>query len=314
MNSESALYVGIDVSQKSLDIAVRPTGERWQVDNAPAGIDQLVVRLQALTPARIVLEATSSYHLDLVTALAEVALPAVLVNPRQVRDFARATGQLAKTDRLDAAVLAHFAAAIQPEVRPLPDSTQRELSALRARRQQVMEMLTAEKNRLGTSSQRIRPHVQAHIAWLTQQLEDLDHQVREMIQRSPLWRAQDDLLQSVPGIGPVVSATLIAELPELGHLNRHEIAALVGVAPLNRDSGQHRGERHVWGGRAVVRTALYMATLVATRFNPVIRAYYHHLLEIGKAKKVALVACMRKLLIILNTMVKTGTRWQPSTE
>jgi transposase len=227
-----------------------------------------------------------------------------VVNPRQVRDFAKATGRLAKTDRIDAQVLAHFAQAVGPQPRPLPDAQTQELAAFLARRQQLIQLLTAEKNRLWSSRPPLRQRVQAHIRWREQELRELDQQLGQRIEGSPLWRAKDDLLQSVPGIGPVVSFTLLAQLPELGSLNRQQIAALVGVAPLNRDSGTLRGQRKVWGGRAAVRTALYMATLVATRHNPTIRAFYQRLRGAGKAKKVALTACARKLLSIINAMLK----------
>ncbi len=233
-----------------------------------------------------------------------------MVNPRQVRDFARATGRLAKTDRLDAQVLAHFAEAVRPDPHKLPDAQSQELTALLTRRHQVIEMLTAEKNRLGAArSASVRQRVREHIRWLEQELGNLDKDLDHTLRQSPLWRERDNLLRSVPGIGRVVSITLLADLPELGTLSRHQIAALVGVAPLNRDSGRFRGKRMVWGGRARVRAALYMAALTASRYNPIIKAFYHRLCEAGKARKVALTACMRKLLIILNSMVKHRQTW-----
>ena len=257
----------------------------------------------------MVLEASGGLELPLVTALAATSLPVVVVNPRQVRDFARATGRLAKTDSLDAAVLAHFAEAVRPPLRPLRDAETQVLSSLVARRQQVMTMLVAERNRLSSAAMAVRPSIEAHIAWLKQQLDDLDQGLRQALRQSPVWREKDDLLRSVPGIGNQISLTLLAYLPELGTLNRRQIAALVGVAPFNRDSGTLRGKRTVWGGRARVRTALYMGALVASRFNPVIRDFYQRLLSAGKPKKLALTACMRKLLIILNSMTKNGSSW-----
>lgn len=234
----------------------------------------------------------------------------VVVNARQVRDFAKATGQLAKTDAIDAAVLAHFAEAVRPALRPLPDAATQALSALMMRRRQLIEMRTAEQNRLGSAPASVRSRIRAHLTWLTRELAHLDDDLTQTIRESPVWCEKDDLLQSTPAVGPVLARTLLAALPELGTLNRKQIAALVGVAPLNRDSGTLRGRRIVWGGRAHVRAALYMSALVATRYNPVIRAFYQRLCAAGKAKKVALTACMHKLLTILNTMLKHGTRWQ----
>jgi transposase len=258
----------------------------------------------------VVLEATGGIELPLVGALAAAGLPVVVVNPRQVREFARATGRLAKTDAIDAQVLARFAEAVQPALRPLPDAATQQLSSLVTRRRQVIEMLTAEKNRLRTTAPAVRDHVKEHILWLERSLSDLDRELEQAIHSSDIWRAQDDLLQSAPGVGQVLSTTLLAELPELGTLNRKEIAALVGVAPLNRDSGTLRGRRTVWGGRSQVRAVLYMAALVATRFNPVIRAFYQRLQAAGKPKKVALTACMRKLLTILNAMMRHQIPWR----
>ena len=308
-----ALYVGIDVAKAQLDVAVRPTDDRWAVTRDGAGIRALVARLQALAPALVVLEASGGLEVPLVAALAAAALPVVVVNPRQVRDFARATGQLAKTDALDAAILAHFAATVRPPVRPLRDAETQALTALATRRHQVQTMLVAERNRLGTATAGVRPHIAAHIAWLEQQLAALDQQLRQTLRQSPVWRAKDDLLRSVPGVGAPVSLTLLAYLPELGTLDRRQIAALVGVAPFNRDSGTLRGKRTVWGGRARVRATLYMGALVATRYNPAIRAFYQRLLAAGKPKKLALTACMRKLLVILNAMLKHGAPWADRT-
>lgn len=257
--------------------------------------------------------ATGGLETAVAAELTAAAMPVSVVNPRHVRDFARATGRLAKTDAIDARMLARFAEALQPEVRPLPDAQAQELRSLVTRRRQVVVMLTAEHNRLSQATQRVHPHLEAHIAWLQQQLAELDQELADLIQSSPVWRARDNLLQSVPGVGPTTATVLVADLPELGNLNRKQIAALVGVAPHNRDSGSYRGKRSVWGGRAAVRASLYMATLVATRFNSVIKDFYARLCAAGKPKKVALTACMRKLLTILNHMLRTQTPWNPDT-
>ena len=312
---QHGIYVGIDVTKARVDVAVRPGGDRREVSNNQAGIAALVAQMQQLGPAALVLEATGGLELPLVAALAVASLPVVVVNPRQVRDFAKATGRLAKTDSLDAAVMAHFAEAVRPPLCPLRDAETQVLSSMVARRQQVMTMLVAEMNRLSSATMAVRPSIEAHIAWLKQQLDDLDQGLRQTLRQSPVWREKDDLLRSVPGIGDQISLTLLAYLPELGTLNRRQIAALVGVAPFNRDSGTLRGKRTVWGGRARVRTALYMGALVASRFNPVIRDFYQRLLSAGKPKKLALTACMRKLLIILNSMLKYGSSWNnPATK
>jgi len=303
--------IGIDVSKDRLDIAVEPDGEIWQATNDLPGITSLVERLLALQPTTVILEATGGFELPLTGALLAACLPVVVVNPRQVRDFARATGQLAKTDAIDARVLARFGGAVRPELRPLPDEATQELAALVARRRQLVEMLTAEKNRLRLAARAVRRDIQQHIRWLERRLSDLDGDLAQQVRSSPSWRERDDLLQSVPGIGPVSSVTFLAQLPELGRLNRKEIAALVGVAPLNRDSGTLRGRRVVWGGRSHVRAALYMATLTATRHNPVIRSFYTRLLAAGKPRKVALVACMRRLLTVLNAISRDRATWQP---
>jgi transposase len=305
-----AVSIGIDVSKARLDVASRPDGAAWQVANDAAGIATLVERARALGPAAVVLEATGGPERAATAALAAAGLPVAVVNPRQVRDFAKATGKLAKTDRLDAAVLAHFAEAVRPAVRPLPDAAARALADAVTRRQQLVEMLTAERNRLGSLAGRWRERAQAHVAWLRQELADLEAELARAIEASPLWRAREALLRSVPGVGPVLARTLIAEVPELGTLDRKRVAALVGVAPLNRDSGSFRGRRGVWGGRARARGALYMGALVAARCNPVIRAFYRRLLAAGKPKKVALVACMHKLLRILNALLRSQTAWR----
>jgi transposase len=302
-------FVGIDVAKDELVVATRPVLAHWVVANTAAGWAELVERLRPQAPSRVVLEATGGYETAVVAALAAAGLPVVVVNPRQVREFAKATGQLAKTDRLDAAVLALFAERVQPAVRPLSDDETAELAALVLRRRQLIEMLVAEKNRLGLARKAVRKDLKSHIADLERRLRITDTTLRAAIEASPVWRAKDDLLQSAPAVGTVVSLTLLAELPELGQLTRKQIAALVGVAPVARESGTMRGRRAIAGGRAAVRAALYMAALVATRVNPIIRAFYHRLLAAGKPKKVALVACMRKLLTILNAMVRTHTPW-----
>jgi transposase len=311
MHEMEEVVVGIEVAKAALDVAVRPQGAAQRLANAAAGIAELVAWLQALQPQLIVIEATGGDEAPLVAELGVASLPVAVVTPRQVRDFARATGRLAKTDRLDAQVLAHFGPAVRPTPRPLPDAEAQALAALVERRRQVVAMRTAEETRLGAARvAAVRARIQAHLAWLAADLDDIDGDLRQRVRASPLWREQDDLLQSVPGIGPILSLTLLAELPELGQLSHGQIAALVGVAPLNRDSGTLRGRRAVWGGRRAVRTALYMATLRATRCNPPIRAFYERLLAAGKAKKVALVACLHKLLTILNAMVRHQAHWQ----
>lgn len=303
-------FVGIDVSKAHLDLAIRPSNETAALANDLAGIDEVVTRLRSLKPALVVLEATGGLERGLVRALVAAALPVIVANPRQVREFARATGQVAKTDRLDARILARFAEVIRPALRLPLDPQTEALRALLTRRRQLLDMLTAEKNRLPTAPKRVQKRITAHVTWLTTELARVGEELDEAIRQSPVWREQEDLLRSVPGIGPVLSRTLLAELPELGQLNRKQIAALVGVAPLNRDSGALRGRRTIWGGRATVRAALYMATLVATKWNPVIRAAYQRFRGTGKAPKVALVACMRKLLTILNAMIKQQCAWR----
>jgi transposase len=305
------IFVGIDVAKAHLDIALRPTGTRWTVANDDAGIADLVTQLQGVCPTLIVLEATGGLQRPVVAALTVAALPVVVVNPRQARDFAKATGQLAKTDALDARALAHFAEAIRPTPRPVPDAQTEELRALLARRRQLIAMRTAEQNRLGSASRRLYADIEAHITWLNARIVTLDDALDTALRASPVWREREDLLRSVPGIGPVCARTLVLDLPELGTLSRQHLAALVGLAPFHRDSGTLRGTRTIWGGRAQVRTALYMSTLVAVRYNPVLKAFYQRLRAAGKVAKVALVACMRKLLTILNAMVKHQTPWQP---
>jgi transposase len=311
MMMTTPVCVGIDVSKQHLDIALRP-GRRYSVPNNEAGVASILADLKTVSLTLVVLEATGGLELPLTSALALAGLPVVVVNPRQVRDFAKATGQLAKTDAIDAQVLARFAEVIRPKPRALPDEQTQALAALVTRRQQLIEMLTAEKNRLASARRTIRKNLCSHIAWLERALEQADTDLAEAIRQSPVWCEKEALLRSVPGIGPVLTTTLLANLPELGTLTHKQIAALVGVAPLNRDSGTLRGRRTVWGGRARVRTALYMAAIVAVRFNPIIRGFYQRLCAAGKAKKVALVASMRKLLTIINAMLKHQTPWNPA--
>ena len=310
---EPDVFVGIDVSKAQLDVALRPTDECWSVSQDEPGIALLVERLRTIQPVLIVLEATGGLEVPVAGALAEAGLPVVVVNPRHARDFAKATGRLAKTDPLDAQGLAHFAEAVRPTTRPLPDAQAQALSALLTRRRQLVQRLTAERRSLQSAPQRIRADIQAHITWLERRLTRTDDDLAAGIRSSPLWHATDEILQSTPGVGPVLSRTLVAEVPELGLLNRQEIAALVGVAPLHRDSGTIRGKRAVWGGRAHIRAVLYMSTLSAVRHNPVLKAFYERLRAVGKAPKVALTACMRQLLTILNAMIKHHTRWQEKT-
>jgi transposase len=308
----STKFVGIDVSKEQLDIAVRPTGERWQVENDDGGIAQLIELLCKLEPTLVVLESTGGYEEQAVIALAAADIPLAVVNPRQPRDFAKATGKLAKTDPLDADNLAHYGQAVHPEPQQLPDEQTRELKALVKRRNQVVKMLTAERNRYPTALPHVKGNIESHIAYLVQERKALDAELKHRVQENPVWREKADLLQSMHGVGSTTAATLISSLPELGTLNRKAIAALVGIAPLNCDSGKYRGKRKIWGGRADVRAVIYMATLTATRCNPSIRLFYERLLDAGKPTKVALTACMRKLLIILNAMVAQGTYWDPA--
>jgi len=306
-------YVGIDVAKAMLDVAIGSAGEVVQVENDEAGIAQLIERLREIAPTLVVLEATGGYESLVAGALAGDGIDVAVVNPRQVRDFAKATGVLAKTDRIDARVLARFAEAVRPEPRPLPTEEAKELEEALRRRRQIVDMLTMEKNRLSiAATERLQKELKKHIAWLEEALRRANDDIDTAVRKSPAWREKEDLLRSVPGIGPVSARTMLAELPELGSLNRKKIAALVGVAPLNRDSGTIRGSRVCWGGRATVRQVLYMAAVTAVRCNPVIRRAYLALRGRGKKHKVALVACMRKLLSILTAMVRDQRRWSPS--
>lgn len=303
--------VGLDVAKAAIDVAVRPPLRApWRVAYDDAGLAALVEAMTGLDPALVVLEATGGYEARVASTLALAGLPVAIVNPRQVRDFAKAVGTLAKTDRLDAGVLAHFAEAVRPTPRPLPDDAHADLTALVGRRRQLVEMLTAERNRRHLARPALHPSLDAHIAWLEAQLKDSDHDLQQRIEASPLWRTHEQLLRSVPGIGPATARVLMTELPELGRLSPGQISKLVGVAPLNRDSGQRTGVRQIWGGRAPIRQALYMATVVATRYNPAIRVFYKRLRANGKPPKVALIAAMHKLLIILNAMIKQQQTWR----
>jgi transposase len=305
-------FVGVDVSKRTLDMAVRPTGEVRAVANDAQGIAELRERLLELRPHLIVLEATGGYERELSITLALAGLAVAVVNPRQVRDFAKAIGKLAKTDRVDAGVIALFGERVQPEPRGVPEEEARELDALVTRRQQLTEMITAEKNRLGVAAGSMKPGIREHVKWLQRQLSDIEVELRRVVENSPVWSQRENLLTSTPGIGEKTAHALIAQLPELGRLTSKQIAALVGLAPFACDSGYHRGKRKIWGGRASVRSTLYMATFAALHCNPIIRAHYHQLINRGKLFKVAMVACMRKLLVILNTMVKFNTPWCPS--
>lgn len=302
-------FVGVDVSKDTLDVATYSSGQKWHFPNSEAGINQVIQALNGLIPALVVMEATGGYETPVAYALHRAGIPCAIVNPREVRDFAKATKKLAKTDTIDARVLAHFASAIKPEPRPLSDEQTQELEAILTRRRQVIKMITAERNRLHMARKPVIEAIKAHIDYLEKELGRIDTDLRGRIEESPVQREKYELLQSAPGVGPNLSATLLIELPELGNLNRRQIAALVGVAPLNHDSGTMRGKRSPWGGRPQVRAVLYMATLVAARFNPVISQFYTRLCAMGKAKKVALVACMRKLLTILNSMLKHHVPW-----
>lgn len=306
----SELFVGVDVSKKRLDVAFRPTGEVLSVVNDEAGVIGLVERLKAEPVTIVVLEATGGLEAALASGLAMAGVPVAVVNPRQVRDFARAAGKLAKTDAIDAALIAHFAEAIKPEARPLRDEHTDLLNAVVARRRQLVEMRVMEQNRLATTPLKLRQEVREHIEYLDIRIKDSDKDLQKTLKDSPIWREKDNLLQTVPGVGNVTSASLIANLPELGTLNRREVAALVGVAPYNRDSGQYKGKRSIRGGRAELRSVLYMAALVAVRHNPVFKAFYNRLVDAGKVRKVALVACMRKLVVTLNAVLRNQQPWE----
>src|SRR5256885_2672717 len=305
----TAVVVGVDVAKDRLDVSVRPSGEVWSEANDETGITTLGGRLRPLRPVLIVCEATGGFERAAIAALAAAGFPVVVANPGRVGDFAGAPGQLAKPAQLDAALLALFAERVRPTPRPLPDAAAQLLDAVLTRRRQLLEMLVAEKNRLGFAPRPLHRGIQAHVRWLERQLDDVTKELAGLIEASPVWRAKDNLLQSVPGVGPIVSSTLLGELPELGTLSHKQIAALVGVAPLARDSGTLRGKRLVWGGRASVRTALFMAAMCGRRWNPTLKVFYERLKAAGKPTKVALIACARKLLTILNAMMRDQSRW-----
>jgi transposase len=308
---ESEIFVGVDVSKAQLDVGVSSSEGVSSFPNSEPGISELVRWLGELSPTLVVMESTGGFEVPVAAALAASGVPVVIANPRQVRDFAKATGQLAKTDQIDAHILALFAERVRPPIRPLPDEATRELDAIIGRRRQIIDMITAEKNRLGFALAPVQKGIKKHIRWLERQLNDVDSDLDELIRNSPVWRAKSDLLRDVPGVGPNLARTLIAELPELGQLTHKQIAALVGVAPFSRDSGLMRGKRMIWGGRSSVRTALFLSTWSASKWNPVIRVFYQRLRANGKPPKVAMVACMRKLLVILNAMLRDGREWDP---
>jgi transposase len=304
------VFVGIDVAKAHVDVHLHPGNEAFRVSRNAAGLDELADRLRRIHPSLVVLEATGGFEHVVTATLAGAGLPVVVINPRQIRDFARATGRLAKTDRLDAAIIARFAAAVRPEVRPLPDEAAQGFAELAARRRQLVEMISAESLRAKQAVHRkVRKQLGAHILWLNQQLTQLDADLDETVRGSPLWREREALLVSTPSVGKTVAHTLLAHVPELGRLDRRQIAALVGLAPMAHDSGAHRGQRHIRGGRSAVRAKLYMAAWVGCRHNPVLRRFYERLLAAGKPRKVALVACMRKLLTILNAMIRDNKPW-----
>jgi transposase len=304
-------FVGIDVSKGTLDLCIEPAGEALHVDYDDKGISQVVKRLVEVSPTLIVMEATGGLEMRLAGELSAKSLPVAIINPRQARDFAKATGQLAKTDSVDAAILAAFARAIRPAVRPIKDADTRALDDLVTRRRQLVDRRVQETLRLGTASKIQKKSLAAHITWLNKRITDLDDEMTKRLRASSVWKSKDDLLRGIPGVGEVTSLTMLAKCPELGQLNRREIAALTGVAPLAKDSGKHRGKRFIWGGRADVRAVLYMATVSAIRFNSRIKPFAERLKQAGKPGKVIIVACMRKLLTIMNTILKNNTPWSP---
>lgn len=304
------LVVGIDISKGKLDVGVVPTLERWTTDNDCDGLIELAKKVSDLSPTLVVMEATGGLERPVRAALESAGLRCAVVNPRQVRDFAKAMGILAKTDSLDALVLAKYGQKVEPEARPAKDAETQELEAILTRRRQLIDILTAEKNRLGgVASRRVRMSLEEHIAWLEKRLDDLDKEMKVFIKKMPEWREKGKIIESVPGVGPVTTLTLLAVLPELGTLDRKKISALSGLAPFNQDSGKFRGQRRIWGGRAAVRSVLYMAAMSAKKWNPVIKVFYDRLIGAGKKFKVAITACMHKMLIILNSMVRNGQKW-----
>jgi transposase len=309
MGTNETVVAGIDVSKETLDLCILPSGTAHRFANDESGCSELAKALALVAPSRVIFESTGGLEMLAVGVLSAVSLPVVIVNPRQIRDFAKACGLLAKTDRLDAKVIALFGQKIEPEIRPLKDEATQELSALMARRRQLVDMQTAEKNRLSAAPKAVRPGITRHIEWLEKQISSLDDDIARFIQSSPVWKAKEQILTSVKGIGTVTAATLLAAMPELGSMSRHKIGALAGLCPYNHDSGKRKGKRSIWGGRAAVRSVLYMATLTATRYNPVIKAFYERLRKAGKLHKVAITAAMRKLLVILNAMIRDNRHW-----
>jgi transposase len=307
----SEVFVGIDISSLELEIGLLPQSQTWKSPNDETGMSELIERLAELGPTLVVMEATGGLERPVHTILEEAGLAVRVVNPRQVRDFAKALGILAKTDAIDALVLAKYAQSLKPEPRPAKDKQTRELEALLKRHCQLVDMLTQERNRLRTTPKSVRGNLEAHIAVLKKYLNDVDKETRSFIKRMPIWKEKDEIIRSVPGAGPVLSVTVLSSVPEMGALNRRKIGALIGVVPFNCDSGKFKGRRRCWGGRADVRSILYMATLAAIRCNVIIRPFYQRLIAAGKDKKVAITACMRKFLTILNTMLRNGTKWNP---
>lgn len=309
MGPNESIVAGIDVSKENLDLCLLPNAVSQRFSNDESGCAQLAQLLSDAAPSRVVFESTGGLEMLAVGSLCAVSLPVVVVNPRQIRDFAKACGLLAKTDKLDAKIIALFGQRIAPEIRPLKDEAAQQLSALISRRRQLVDMQAAEKNRLSAAAKAVRPGIVQHIEWLEQQIGCFDDDISSFIQASPTWKAKEQILTSVKGIGPVTASTLLASLPELGTVSRHKISALAGLCPYNRDSGKHKGKRSIWGGRAAVRSVLYMAALTAVRFNPVIKAFYERLRQAGKLHKVAITAAMRKLLVILNAMIRDNRHW-----
>lgn len=307
MSNTTKSFVGIDVSKSELEIWIRPTNKSLTFANTEDGIALMIEHLKTLSPSLIVLEATGGYEMAAVNAMASKKLPVVAINARQIRDFAKSTGKLAKTDRIDAQVIAHFAEVVRPPLRPLKDEQTQRLQALNTRRRQIVKMITAEQNRLHQAPKWTAKTIKSHISWLNKELKKIDKEISNLIKGSPIWRQKDAILQSFKGVGPITSSKVLSSLPELGTLSSKKISALVGVAPLNRDSGKFRGTRGVWGGRRDVRAVLYMAALSASRSNPVIREFYTRLIQAGKPHKVAMTACMRKMIVILNSMLKNMT-------
>jgi transposase len=302
-------YIGIDVAKDFMEVVVHEGKEHWNYANSEPGLAKLVTKMKRLSPCLIVLEATGGYEITVAAELQSNGFPVAVVNPRHIRDFAKSVGILAKTDILDARVIARFAATVQPAPRVLPAEETRKLSAIMMRRRQVIAILTGEKNRLHKADTAVKDRIQVHVTWLEQELDDINKELKQKVHDNPEWKDKDEIIQSVPGVGPNLSITLLADFPELGTLNRKQTAALGGVAPFNRDSGTLRGRRSIWGGRDIVRTATYMSAFVAVRCNPLLKSFYNRLIVAGKPRKVALVACMRKLLCILNAMIKNRTTW-----